>query len=245
MSKFVVVKRSMLLVLTGIAVVVIVAVTAVIADIKVSAGAKQAVMTVVIDAGHGGIDNGVVGENTGATESELNLSVAKLLRDDFKSAGFRVIMTRTSSAALYGAAQSSLKKTDMQNRKKIIEDADAVAVISLHMNKCPLPSRRGAQVFYKIDDDSSESLAGCVQKSLDGMEESSRSCPILKGDYYVLNVSPCPAILVECGFLSNSDDEALLTTEEYRSKLAYTVFKGTVDYLTRGTVNPFVGGHGE
>lgn len=198
---------------------------------KVRASKESALFTVVIDAGHGGIDGGVTGVNTGVPESELNLAVAKLLRDNFKNAGFRVVMTRTSASGLYGAANSSLKKTDMQNRRKIIEEAAPDVVISIHMNKYSLPSRRGAQVFYRSDEQS-HIFADCVQAELNGAEDAVRECSALIGDYFILNVSPCPAVLVECGFLSNPEDEALLVTEEYRKKLAYTIFKGTVVYLS-------------
>ena len=199
----------------------------------VYAASPNPAMTVVIDAGHGGIDGGVTGRTTGAVESELNLLVAKLLKEDFEAAGFNVVMTRTTSAGLYKTSYSSLKKTDMLNRKRIIEDAGASAVISVHMNECPYPSRRGAQTFHKADDKESNALAVCIQSELDALPESSRSCPVLKGDYYVLNVSPCPAVLVECGFLSNEEDEALLIKDEYREKLSYAIFRGCVKYFSR------------
>ncbi len=219
------------LVIALIAAVVGVSVAAVGVKERVAANSPAPTFTVVIDAGHGGIDGGVTGVNYGVVESELNLYMARALREDFENAGFCVVMTRTTSAGLYGASYSSLKKTDMLNRKKIIEQADADVVISLHMNKCSLPSRRGAQVFFKPQDDESRRLAERVQDRLNGMEEASRSCITLVGDYYVLNESPCPAILVECGFLSNAEDEKLLLTEEYREKLSYEIFCGTVGYL--------------
>ena len=199
-------------------------------------------VTVVIDAGHGGIDGGVTGVNTGVAESELNLAVAKLLQRDFSAAGFKVVMTRTTSAGLYGKASATLKKTDMQNRRRIIEGASPDLVISVHMNRCPLPSRRGAQVFYKPGDEASASFADDIQSELNGMKEAVRDCFTLAGDYYVLNVSGCPAVLVECGFLSNGDDEKLLINEEYREKLAYAIFKGAVKYLCFNGKYPAAGG---
>ena len=193
---------------------------------------SAAKFTVVIDAGHGGIDGGVTGVNTGVVESEFNLAVAKLLKEDFTSAGSRVVMTRTTAAGLYGNARKSLKKADMQARRKIIEKADPCLVISVHMNRYALPSRRGAQVFYATGSEQSKIFAECVQNRLNGMDEAPRQSSPLGGDYYVLNVSPCPAVIVECGFLSSPLDEALLITEEYRKKLAFTVFTGAVAYLS-------------
>jgi N-acetylmuramoyl-L-alanine amidase len=173
-----------------------------------------------------------MGKTSGVKESELNLLFAEQLKKDFLSAGFRVVMTRTTSAGLYGTAHKSLKKTDMQNRRKIIENANPDIVISLHMNYYALSSRRGAQVFYNKDGVGGADFASCIQKQINGMEEAVRSCSALVGDYYILNVSPCPAVLVECGFLSNEEDEKLLVDKKYREKLSYTLFKGCVEYLS-------------
>ncbi len=233
--KIITLKKPIALVIVCFAVVVAIIMCSICASAVVNVGKENAMYTVVIDAGHGGIDGGVTGEITGAIESELNLSVAKFLREDFKNAGFRVVLTRSTSAGLYGAANTSLKKTDMLNRKKIIMDASPDAVISVHMNKYPLKSRRGAQVFFKGDDKQSSILAGCVQTQLNKMEQATREYSPLTGDYYILNVSPCPAIIVECGFLSNPEDEALLTTEEYRQQIAYTVFSGVIGYFSQNT----------
>lgn len=225
-------KKRLIAVIAGILAGAVVIACSIMAFSAVKVSQSKAPFTVVIDAGHGGIDNGVSGVNTGVAESELNLALAKLLREDFLTAGFKVVLTRTSSAGLYGATHASLKRTDMLNRRKIITGASPDVVISLHMNEFTLPSRRGAQVFYKGEDSFSVKLAECVQRRLNGLREGDREYSALTGDYYVLNVSPCPAVLVECGFLSNPEDEALLVTEEYREKLAYTIFKGVIEYLT-------------
>jgi len=87
-------------------------------------------------------------------------------------------------------------------------------------------------VFYGKEDNGGYDFATCVQKQINGMEEAVRSCSALLGDYYILNVSPCPAVLVECGFLSNEEDEKLLLDKEYREKLSYAMFKGCIEYLS-------------
>ena len=143
MSKIIVLKKGLVTFIVTFAAVASVALSAIITSVSVQTR-STAMMTVVIDPGHGGIDGGVTGVATGALESELNLAVAKLLRDDFRAAGFRVVMTRSTSAGLYGNAQGSLKRADMQNRKKIIEKAEPDLVLSIHMNKFELQSRRGA-----------------------------------------------------------------------------------------------------
>ena len=100
------------------------------------------------------------------------------------------------------------------------------------MNKFSITTRRGAQVFYKANDEKGKLLANCVQESFNNMEEASRKCSALCGDYYILNCSKYPSIIAECGFLSNPQDEALLVTDEYQDKLAYTIYKGVIEYLT-------------
>lgn len=192
-------------------------------------------ITVVLDAGHGGVDGGVTGVNTGVRESELNLAVVKKLESLFLSAGMDPVLTRASDAGLYGAATNGFKKRDMLARKKAIEHADADIVISVHMNKFGNSSRRGAQVFFRADSEQGIALANDIQDSLNGMEEATRTFAPLKGDYYILNCTDIPSVIVECGFLSNPEDEALLMTDEYQAKIAYAVFKGAIDYLSEIT----------
>ena len=100
------------------------------------------------------------------------------------------------------------------------------------MNKYQDKRRRGAQVFYKQNDKTSNFLAEKIQNRLNLMKESSRISNSLKGDYYILNTSKIPAVIVECGFLSNEKDEELLLSESYRKKLAIEIFNGVNDYLT-------------
>lgn len=187
---------------------------------------------IVLDAGHGGKDGGAIGATTGAQEKDLNLKVVKRLEEYFKNADFSVILTRTSDAGLYGAAKENLKRHDMLKRKEIIEQANPALVISIHMNKYSGANRRGAQVFYKKGDEEGKLFATKVQNSFNEMDTTVKNYAPLTGDYYILNVSPCPAIIAECGFLSNPEEERLLCTEEYRDKLAYAIFKGAVDYLS-------------
>ncbi len=194
----------------------------------ITAGTK-----VVIDAGHGGIDGGVTGVKTGVKESELNLSVAKKLKDKLEDAGIEVIMTRRSASGLYGLPIGGFKKRDMQKREEIIEEASADVVISIHMNKCPYSYRRGAQVFYKKSSEQGKSLADSLQNSLNSMEEATRDFSPLAGDYFILNCSETPSVIVECGFLSNEEDEALLISDDYQEKLCYYIFKGLADYFAK------------
>lgn len=188
-------------------------------------------LTVVIDAGHGGVDSGVIGVKTGVKESDLNLAYAKELEVLFKSAGFDVVLTRNTSAGLYGAFSSGFKLRDLSERVKITKSADADVFISVHMNKYGDPARRGAQVFFKIDDEHSKNLAERVQNSFNRMPTAVRECQALSGDYYVLNGANCPAVICECGFLSSPEDEALLIDESYMKSLCHALFSGVTEYF--------------
>ena len=188
---------------------------------------------VVLDAGHGGIDGGVCGSTTGIKESELNLSLVMKLKGYLTNAGMHVVLTRSTSAGLYGVANSNLKSKDMKKRKEIINNAKPNLVVSIHMNNYSLTTRRGAQVFYKDNSENGELLAMCVQDSFNKMKEAVRFCEPLVGDYYILNCSDYPSIIAECGFLSNPEDESLLITDEYQDSVAYAIYKGIVAYLTK------------
>ncbi len=186
--------------------------------------------TVVIDAGHGGIDGGVSGITTGVKESELNLDIARKLKAKFDKSGAKTVMTRKTEAGLYGIYSKGFKRRDMLKRKQITLNAKADVFVSIHLNYYSSPLRRGAQVFYKIDEEKSKSLADVVQAELNGGKECERDYTALAGDYYVLNEADCAAILCECGFLSNAEDEKLLLTDEYRAEIAEKIFNGIEKY---------------
>lgn len=191
-------------------------------------------LTVVIDAGHGGVDGGVVGRTTGTKESDINLQVSRYLQEELEGAGLLVVQTRLTQEGLYGAATAGYKKRDMQQRAKTILSNTPALVLSVHQNFFSLTSRRGAQVFYRGDSESSKALACAIQSSLNGMEECARESNPLVGDYYILNCSDYPSVIVECGFLSNAEDEALLVDPEYQKKIAKTICTGALGFLASG-----------
>ena len=163
-------------------------------------------------------------------ESDLNLKIVFALKKRLEKFGFKVVLTRNSEAGLYGSSQKGFKRRDMQKRKQITLNAKADIFVSIHLNYYSSPLRRGAQVFYKIDDEKSKSLADIVQAELNGGKECERDYTALAGDYYVLNEADCAAILCECGFLSNAEDEKLLLTDEYRAEIAEKIFNGIEKY---------------
>lgn len=184
--------------------------------------------TVVIDAGHGGIDGGVSGTKSGVKESELNLDISRKLKTVFEKSGAKAVLTRKTEAGLYGIFSKGFKKRDMKKRMEIAERASPRrGRIIVQMNRYE-NVRRGAQVFYKIGSEKSEKLAISVQNQLNALQNKNYSP--LPGDFYVLNESSGEAILCECGFLSNEEDEAMLLTDEYRQKIAETIFVGIETY---------------
>lgn len=187
--------------------------------------------TIVIDAGHGGIDGGVTGKNSKIKESEINLSIAKYLRGYFVDGGFNVVLTRTTQGGLYGTSTKGFKMRDMKKRKEIIEKSKCDMVISIHQNFCPIPSKRGGTVFFEKNSQNSKALAQSIQNCINDLDKSIKQNSPLVGDYYILKCSESPSVIVECGFLSNSKDEELLISESYKKMLAYAIFKGAVGHL--------------
>ena len=185
--------------------------------------------SVVIDAGHGGIDSGCVG-SSGVYERDINLSIAQKLGNLLQTLGIKVTYTRTNEDGLYGIFANGFKRRDMKAREEIIKKANPNLVISIHLNSFTNKSARGAQVFYALNSDISKELGQELQDMFVSQIEGSRkNC--MPGDFYILNCSKSAGILVECGFLSNPEEEAKLITNEYQEKLAYTIMCGVVEYF--------------
>ena len=189
--------------------------------------------TVVIDAGHGGIDGGATSDYCKFSEAELNLKIAKQLQTKLSEMGVGVIMTRKDENSLAPAEGKYFKRRDMDERLKIVEEVAPDLLISIHINKYASPSRRGAQTFYRAGSTGKE-LAEEVQNSLN----LSINKPLLgkeyrtaTGDYYLLNKSKCPSIIVECGFISSPEDAKLLSSEDYQAYVAEVVSAGIIKYL--------------
>lgn len=190
-------------------------------------------MTVVVDAGHGGVDGGVTGRNTGVKESDLNLSISFRLKSALEDMGFSVVMTRKTQSGLYGAATNGFKKRDMQKRKSIIEAVKPTLVISVHQNYYSSRSTRGGQVFYRASDEPSRSFAASLQDELNALykTENVRERTEMAGDYFMLSCASCPSVIVECGFLSNAEDERLLASATWQQRLAQSIADGTLAYF--------------
>lgn len=185
--------------------------------------------TIVIDAGHGGRDDGCTGVS-GTKESEINLSIARMLKDNLETLGINVVMTRCDGNGLYKSNVTNFKKSDMSERIKIIEKALADMVISIHQNSYLDSRQRGAQVFYQENDNDSRAFADSVQSQLIlQLPNARKECN--KGDYYLLKESHVPAVLIECGYLSNEEEEKLLASIDYQQKVSYAIMCGVVKYF--------------
>lgn len=188
---------------------------------------------VVIDAGHGGEDAGVVGKTSGMRESDLNLKIALLVGELLKGQGIFVVYTRTNDVALKLVESNTRKRRDMFSRAKIINNAKADAVVSIHANYFPSEVRRGAQTFFERKDEESFRLATSVQKALNvlNLEHTKREYSPLTAEKYILSCSSSPSIIVECGFLSNPQDEKLLRDADYQIAIAEKIAWGIMDFL--------------
>lgn len=190
---------------------------------------------VVLDAGHGGVDPGKVGPN-GALEKDINLKIVEKLKnilESEKDINVQVVLTRDDDSGHYSETDSNKKMADMKKRCEIINSSDAKLVVSIHQNSYHSPSVEGAQVFYYDDSPEGKKLAGCIQKNLvNNLTTDGKGRVEKENDnyYLLLNVS-VPAVIVECGFLSNPKEEALLMDEEYQEKVALAIGYGIKEYL--------------
>ena len=182
---------------------------------------------VVLDPGHGGLDSGSVGIND-ALEKDINLKISLMLRDMLEMTGFEVIMTRETDVSIHDEGLSKIvvqKRSDLQNRLKIMEENPDAIFVSIHQNKFEQEKYSGAQVFYNERDDRNAVLAGITQDAFIELlqPDNTRVEKTSGSEYYLLHNAPIPAVLVECGFLSNAKEAALLIDEEYQSKVAFVV----------------------
>lgn len=186
-------------------------------------------VTVVIDPGHGGEDGGAVSSD-GVMESQINLAVSQRVSDLLRFAGQRTLMTRTEDVSIHteGDTMRERKVSDIHNRVDIVNNTEGAVLLSIHQNS--LPSSRvthGAQVFWNTAEGAQE-LAGVVQDSLNtainvGNEKLPRKIP---ATIYLMKHVTAPAILVECGFLSNGGETAKLQEPSYQLKLAAAITTG-------------------
>ncbi len=184
--------------------------------------------TVVLDAGHGGEDGGAVSAS-GLYEKDVNLAVARLLRDLLTANGVRVVMTRDEDILLYDKTvdyHGRKKALDLAARRKIGEETPNSIFVSIHMNAYPKPQYSGLQVWYSPNNAYSRMLAEAVQDNVKSELQPNNTRQVKAGtkSIYLLHHLTSPAILVECGFLSNPTEAEHLASEEYQRQLAFLIF---------------------
>ena len=191
--------------------------------------------TVIIDPGHGGNDPGKIAVNN-AQEKDINLSVSLKLKEIMEEEGITVIMTRETDEGLYDESDSNKKSADLQARCEIINDVyaegDRVIAVSIHQNSYTSEDIKGAQVFYYSKSEEGKKLAEIIQESfIKNLDGTNTRVAKANDNYYMLLNTDCPAVIVECGFLSNWTEATLLVDEDYQQKVADAVYEGIKEYL--------------
>lgn len=200
---------------------------------KESDTAADAEYLVVVDPGHGGVDPGMLGVNN-TVEKEINLAVSYVLKEKLEEQGFRVELTRTTDDGLYSESDSNKKIADMKKRCAIIDEKNADIVVSIHQNSFSDSAVSGAQVFYYRHSEKGKELAQYIQDSLRENVDGTNDRRIKANDsYYMLIHTPCPTVIVECGFITNYDEAALLVTEEYQERIAEAIMMGVKTYFEK------------
>lgn len=187
---------------------------------------------VVVDAGHGLPDGGALGVN-GSIEADLNLDIAKKLCEVLNAKGIKTVMTRSSQ---YGIKETEgedwSKLRDMKLRLKILREADADLFLSIHMNHFSSPSVSGLRLFYAENHAEIKPLAEDIQNKMSELTGAKiTSVRAADKGLFLMKSPPVPAILIECGFLSNPEEERKLSEEEYRAKIAWAISESVESYF--------------
>jgi len=189
---------------------------------------------IVIDAGHGVPDEGAQ-SSRGTTEAETNLKIALKLQNLLEQSGCTVILTRSDENAIYDLDKKTLREkkiSDIRNRVKIGNSASADLFVSIHLNKIPQQQYWGWQCFYNSKNENSIKLAKQIQSNLNEAIQKDNKRVVMKLDsVYIMKHVEIPITIVECGFLSNSEEEKQLLEDEYQNKLAWGIYNGINDYF--------------
>lgn len=197
-----------------------------------TAAKSKKTVTIVIDPGHGGDDPGKVGINK-SLEKDINLSISLQLKKMLVKSKIKVIMTRENDDGLYNDSDYNKKISDMRKRMDISNNNSADMFVSIHQNSYTSENVKGPQTFYYSKSDKGKLLAESIQKSiLNSIEPQNSRAAKANDDYYILLHSECPAVIVECGFLSNYQEATLLKDALYQKKMAKAIKKGILQYIT-------------
>lgn len=198
---------------------------------------------IIIDAGHGGEDGGAIGVD-GTNEKDINLEISLKLNDILTVIGYETRMVRITDISIHNENSNTLREkkvSDIRNRAAIMEEYENCFYVSIHQNKYEDSIIWGAQTFYSPNDEASKTLAQFIQTSIatELQPDNKRKIKESGTSIYVLYNATKPAVMVECGFISNPNELSQLKTEEYQSKMAFSIMSGIINYniseVTNGT----------
>lgn len=200
---------------------------------------SRSLPVIIIDAGHGGFDGGAVAAD-GTLEKDLNLSISKDLQALLSPMGFQVVMVREGDEGTDDADAETIrqrKNSDLRNRLQLTEKYGNAILLSIHMNKFEQTQYSGAQVFYGPRSEESAPLAEAIQDSIKQQLQPGNNRLPKEGtkDTYLLYNAKIPAVIVECGFLSNAEELSKLKQEDYQKQMAFSILLGLLAYLDSDT----------
>lgn len=200
-----------------------------------STSIQQDDLMIILDAGHGGIDGGCSTAD-GKTEKGINLNIMLSVRDLSKMFGYNVEVTRDKDKSIHDKGVTGIRNqkiSDMENRLALFNKYTNAVCISIHQNTFSDPKFNGAQMFYSGKNASSEQLAAIMQQKFVGylQPDNQREIKLCGDELYLCYYCNNPAVMVECGFLSNYDEAAKLTNAEYQQKIAFTIFSGINEFV--------------
>lgn len=189
---------------------------------------------IVIDAGHGGEDGGA--EVDGVLEKDINLSIAGKLSEILRLCGCRVTEIRDEDISVYGSDAQTLREkkvSDLKRRVEIANENDNNILVSIHQNKFDNSAYSGAQLFYSSNHDDSRVLAESIRGAITSLlqKDNTRELKPAGSDIYLLDHAEVPAVIVECGFLSNQEERSKLMDDDYQNEMAYAVAMGVLEYI--------------
>lgn len=223
--------KKILNIVLAVILLFIVIITALLWNDQKTPASATPTITVVIDPGHGGNDPGKVSPSQ-ILEKDINLEISLTLAKILREAGINVVLTRDGDYGLYDESDTNKKTTDLHHRCQLIENCNATLVVSIHQNSFSDNTVSGSQVFYYSSSAKSKNLAQKITDSLTATIKKENSRPIKSNsDYYLLINTPCPCVIVECGFLSNPDDTKKLTDNNYQLLLSKAISQGVLDFL--------------
>ena len=201
----------------------------------VSANPENKGFYIIVDAGHGGMDGGTSAAD-GTKEKDINLSIARKLNLLLVASGYKTVMLRNDDALIGDNSLSTIrarKVSDIRKRLEVAESYPESILVSIHQNYYSVPKYSGAQVFYSTNSPKSKILAQSIQDSVvNGLQpDNNRKIKAVGSDIYLLYNCTLPAVMVECGFMSNESEAEKLKTDSYQTQMALSIMQGILNYL--------------